>query len=94
MRKAQETADAMNAVLVRKDAKPEVFRERVAEATKRWEDSGEDPVPAWGCKWYDVSFLHSFPCGSFNLWFGGGIESHLRFGTSSWKKEWMQDKYP
>eukprot|EP00913_Durusdinium_trenchii_P030567 g28630.t2 len=54
MRKAQETADAMNAVLVRKDAKPEVFRERVAEATKRWEDSGEDPVPAWGCKWYDV----------------------------------------
>lgn len=58
MKNAEETAKAMNAILVRKDASPEEYRKAVEDAKRAWSEHGERP--AWGCFWYDVSLLQSF----------------------------------
>lgn len=72
MRKAQVTANAMNAILVRKNAKPEEYSKAVADAKRAWTEHGKRP--AWGCKWYDESFLHFF-CGSVTVIKRLGVES-------------------
>ena len=87
----------MNAVLVRKDASPKEYREAVEKAKKAWSDHGKRP--AWGCKWYDVSFLQeALPCSCVPSVLVGvemkhkNFEVQLRCGSTTWKREWIQDR--
>ncbi|CAK9058610.1 unnamed protein product [Durusdinium trenchii] len=57
MKNAEETAKAMNAILVRKDASPEEYRKAVEDAKRAWSEHGERP--AWGCFWYDVWYKNT-----------------------------------
>ena len=57
---AERVAQAMGAVLLQKDASEFNKQKGKEEAKRRWNKSGR--VPAWGCDWFYVSFLHLATC--------------------------------